>query len=269
MLNLSILIVNYNTKDLTYTCIKSVIDSAAKVKYEIIVVDNGSKDNSFSTFEKLQKLTPNLILIRNKENLGYAKANNQGIRKAKGDYILLLNSDTLVKKHTLDRLVDFARKTDDAGVVGTRLINPDGSIQPSCFNFPSLVNALREYWLGMGKPLDKFAPEGKDPVEVDAVVGASFMITQRAKEIVGTLDERYFMYYEDLDYCRRVWISGLKVYYLPTVEMIHYHGKSGESLTKKDDQWRQLIPSSKIYHGLFKYCLINFVIWSGQKFRSI
>lgn len=148
MLNLSIIIVNYNTKNLTYDCIKSVVDSAAKMKYEIIVVDNVSKDNSFSTFEKLQKLIPNLILIRNKENLGYAKANNKGIRKAKGDYILLLNSDTLVKKHTLDRLVDFAKKTDDAGVVGARLINPDGSIQPSCFNFPSLTNTVREYWLG-------------------------------------------------------------------------------------------------------------------------
>jgi len=269
MLNLSIIIVNYNTKDLTYDCIKSVIDSAAKVKYEIIVVDNGSKDDSFSTFEKLQKLTPNLILIRNKENLGYAKANNQGIKVSKGKHILLLNSDTIIKKESFSRLLRFAEANTDAGVVGARLINLDGSIQPSCFNFPSLVNAIREYWLGMGKPLDKFAPEGKDPVEVDAVVGASFMITQRAKEVVGTLDERYFMYYEDLDYCRRVWISGLKVYYLPAVEIIHYHGKSGESLTKKDDQWQRLIPSGKIYHGLLKYYLINFIIWSGQKFRSV
>jgi hypothetical protein len=208
-----------------------------------------------------------LKVIFNKQNLGFAKANNQGIKQAQGKYILLLNSDTIVKKGALEKLVEFAEETSDAGVVGPRLVNPDGSIQPSCFHFPSLLGAIKEFWLGEREAFTKYAPRGKNPQIVDAVVGAAFLITPQARKRVGLFDERYFFYFEDLDYCRRVWRAGLKVYYLPGAEIVHLHGASGRKLEGKPNRW--LIRSSKIYYGHFRYYLINLIIRLGQKYREL
>jgi GT2 family glycosyltransferase len=258
---------------------------------EIIVVDNGSTDGSQEYLKsKMLKLKTNvksknlkinhqpsvinhqssifkLRVIFNKRNLGFSKANNQGIKIAKGKYILLLNSDTIVKKGALERLVEFAERTKDAGVIGPRLLNPDGSIQPSCFNFPSILGSIKEFWLGKKGSFSKWAHEGKKSVAVDAVVGAAFLITPRARRKVGLLDERYFMYFEDLDYCRRVWQAGLRVYYLPEARIIHLHGASGKGLKSKPSKW--LIQSSKIYHGVLGYYLLNFTIRLGQKYTRL
>ena len=260
MPEVSIIIVSHNTKTLTLQCIKSVFDSSKSLNFEIIVVDNGSNDGSYGEISKLK-----VRIIRNEENLGFSRANNQGIRLAEGKYILLLNSDTKVKRNSIDKLVKFAKSKVDAGVVGPRLLNPNGSLQPSAFRFPTIKLAIKQYWFGQGKPLDKFAPEGSEPSILDAVVGAAFLITPRALKIVGTLDERFFFFYEDLDYCRRVWKKGFKVYYLPEALVIHYHGASGEKITGNENQWRRLIPSSKIYHGALKHYIFNFILWSGQK----
>src|SRR3989344_5123947 len=137
-IDLSIIIINYNTRELTLACLDSIVRSKPKVRYEIIIVDNGSSDDSVQQLKKLTSGHWPLTVYENKENLGFSKANNQGIKTAKGEYILLLNSDTKVKKDAIDKLVEFARKTPDAGVVGARLFNSDGSIQASCFNFPSV-----------------------------------------------------------------------------------------------------------------------------------
>src|SRR3989344_4262041 len=143
MKDLSIVIVNWNTKELVLDCINSIIESKTKVKYEIIVVDNGSTEGSVEALRKIKEIK----LIENKENLGFAKAVNQGIKKSKGKYILLLNSDTLVRKGSIDKLIEFAKRTSDAGVVGSRLLNPDRRIQPSCINFPTIGNATKQSWL--------------------------------------------------------------------------------------------------------------------------
>jgi len=262
---LSIIIVNFNTKDLTIRCVCSIIQSKPKVKYEIIIIDNASTDDSWGALKKLSKKYKNIRIFGNKTNLGFAKANNLGISKARGKYILLLNSDTLVKEKAIDALYQFASKKVDAGVVGGQLINPDGSIQASVFRFPTIFRAFRQYWLGEKGVLDKFFPKTQEPCEVEAVVGAVFLITPSALKEVGKLDERYFMYFEDLDYCRRVAKAGLKVYYLPSAKIIHYHGASGKNIVSSTNQWRRLIPSSKIYHGVIRHYLINFFIWSGQK----
>ncbi|MCH7641195.1 glycosyltransferase family 2 protein [Patescibacteria group bacterium] len=267
-MDLSIIIVSYNTKKLTLDCIKSVINEGSGLKKEIIVVDNGSKDGSTKEIEEYSRQTT-LRLIKNRTNLGFSKANNQGIKSAKGKYILLLNSDTKVKKEVLGKLVKFAEKTPDVGVVGARLLNEDGTLQGSCFHFPTIKNAIREYFLGKKGLFDKFAPGGEKPVEVEALVGAAFLITPKALEEVGPLDERYFFYMEDLDYCRRVWRAGLKVYYLPEAEVFHYHGASGKHIADPENQWRRQIPSSKIYHGLFKHYLLTAVLWSGQKWQRL
>jgi GT2 family glycosyltransferase len=267
-MDLSIIVVSYNTRKLTLDCLKSIQKEGSAIKKEIVMVDNNSKDGSVEALKKLQNEEA-IKLIENKANLGFAKANNQGIKVASGKYILLLNSDTKVKKGALGNLVKFAEKTSDTGVVSARLLNTDGTLQGSCFHFPTIKNAILEYWFGRKGLFEKFAPKGRKPVEVDAVTGAAFLITPRAIEEVGLLDERYFFYMEDIDYCRKIRRGGLKVYYLPTAEVIHYHGASGRHLADEANQWRRQIPSSKIYHGVLKHYVLFMVMWLGQKWQRL
>lgn len=266
-MDLSIIIVNFNTKKLTLDCINSVIKERSNIKYEIIVVDNGSTDGSVVEISNFKSRISNLRLVANKTNLGFAKANNQGIKIAKGKYILLLNSDTVVKKGVFKKLIDCAKDHSDSGVVVPQLLNTDGSIQPSCFKFPTIGRAIRQYWFNSGKSLDKYSPANKNllPTTVDVSVMAAFLITPKGLKEVGLLDERYFMYFEDFEYCRQVKKKGLKIYYIPRAQVVHIHG--GSSMNDSNS-WRKLIPSSKIYHGLIKHYIFNFILWSGQKFKK-
>ncbi|MBX4205572.1 glycosyltransferase family 2 protein [Candidatus Microgenomates bacterium] len=264
-MKLSIIIVNWNTKDLLRDCIKSIISSKPKISYEIIIVDNGSTDGSIEMIEKMK----NILLLKNNRNLGFAKANNQGMKKAKGDYIFLLNSDTKIKEDAIDEMYEFAESTLDAGVVGARLLNADGSIQPSCFHFPTILNVIKQYWFGAKGLTDKYFPKGNKPSLVDIVVGAAFLITPRARKNVGLLDEGYFFFFEDFDYCRRVNRSGLKTYYLPTAEIVHYHGSTVRKIVDNNNAWRNLIPGSKRYHGLIGHYIYNFILWSAQKVSNL
>jgi len=296
MITLSIIIVNYNTKELLERCVDSIkkqvlparIATSPKscayrcwraqsvaggsIKYEIIVVDNGSKDGSVEYVKKLENkkyisTIGTIKTIFNKENLGFAKANNQGIKKALGKYTLLLNSDTEFKKGALEKLTKFAEETPDAGVIGPKLLNEDGTVQSSCCHPPTALTAFGEFWLSKQGAFSKYMPYGNKPIEVDAVVGAAFLITPAALKKVGLLDERYFFYFEDLDYCRRVKRAGLKVYYLPEAEIIHLHGASGKKLSGETKRW--LVRSSKIYYGWLNYYFVNFIIWSGQKWQKL
>ncbi len=261
-IDLSIIIVNYNTKDLLIACIDSILRVNPKLEYEIIVVDNASSDGSQDVLAKL--VSKKLRLIQHKSNLGFAKANNTGIKKALGKYIFLLNSDTLVKRGTLETLVEFAKKNLSVGLAAPQLFNLDGTVQPSVFRFPTIGRAIRQYWFGEKGILDKHYPSSNKPVLVEAVVAAAFLITPQVLSKVGLLDEKYFMYFEDLDYCKRVNEAGLGVYYLPTSEVIHYHGASGKgSLANK-----YLISSSKKYFGIFRYYIYTFILWSGQKLKK-
>jgi GT2 family glycosyltransferase len=282
---LSVIIVSFNTRDLLKQCLESLEEESERVKeQEIIIVDNGSTDGSvdylrdlerkkFRNQEKKKSKSLNvsnslsLKVIFNQRNLGFAKAVNQAIKQSKGEYLLLLNSDIIVKPKAMEKMVEFASKHSEAGVVGGRLLNPDGSVQGSCFYLPTIGRVFREFWLKQKKisVTQKYAPLATKPVEVEAVMGAVFLIPRRILSKVGFFDERYFMYFEDLDYCRRVKKAGFRVYYLPTAEFIHKHGASGKMIPEKTRQW--LVESSKIYHGLLKYWLITFIIWSGQKFK--
>ncbi len=256
--DLSIIIVNYNTRNLVLGCVDSIKKSKLNLDYEIIVVENSTRD----------KLSPSkdYKLIDAKKNLGFSKGNNLGIKNSSGEYILLLNSDTKVKRGSIDKLYAFAVSHEDAGVVAPKLLNEDGSPQGSVFKLPTLMRAVREYWFGEEKFLDKYVPESETALEVESASMAAFLITPEALKKVGGLNEKYFMYFEDLDYSRKVRKAGLKVYFLPDSEIVHLHGKSGESLADKSEQWKRLIPSSKTYHGLINYYLIHIVTWSGQKF---
>lgn len=261
---LSVIIVNYNTGKIFSRCVDSVIRTTKNLSNpsaELILIDNASEDNSFVTPKN-----GNVSVIENKENLGFTRANNQGIKIAKGKYILLLNPDTVVKPNAIQKLFEFAKSHPQVGAVGPKLLNPDGSVQPSAFKLPTLWGAIAEFWLGQKGIYSKYIPERG---AVDSLVMAAFLITPKALKKVGGLNEKYFMYFEDLDYCRALKKAGLKVYYLPEAEVIHYHGVSGKGLAPEENQWRRLVPSSKIYHGVLMHHLINFVIWSGQKWQRV
>jgi len=261
--DISIIIVNFNTKNLIRDCVESIRKNC-KLNVEIIVIDNGSQDGSVEVIKKL-----NVIGIFNNKNTGFAKANNQGIKIAKSEYVFLLNSDTLVKRGSLERILSFAKAHPDAGVVGPRLFYKDGRLQNSCRRFPTIINAIREYWFGERGLFDKYAPKGRSPVVVDSVVGAAFLMTPLALKRIDGLDERYFFYFEDIDYCRSVKKVGLKVYYLPEAEIIHFEGVSGKKVADKANQWRRLIPSSKIYYGILGHYIIILVMFVGQKWAKL
>jgi GT2 family glycosyltransferase len=273
-MELSIVIVNFNTKDLLGKCLDSIAAYGLEDKgnSEVIVVDNGSVDGSVEEINKPkfkarnEKL--NLKIIENKDNLGFSKAVNQGLRQAKGDKVLLLNSDTQLTKNSLKNLLEFEKAVHPA-VVGSQMLNPDKTVQGSCFFLPTINRAFLEYWLGKRGYFSKYYPSGNAPVEVEAISGGVMLLPKEVIDKVGLLDERYFMYFEDLDYCRRVRESGYKIYYLPSSQIIHEHGASGKKLAEPQNQWRRLIPSSKIYHGVVNHLIITAVIWSGQRLWKV
>lgn len=225
----SIIIVNWNTKDYLRRCLRSIQQETsgnASLNTEIIVVDNASGDGSL---EMVQEQFPWVILLKNEENHGFARANNRGIRESVGRYTLLLNSDTEIHKGSLVTLMSFVKDNPRAGAVGARLINSDGSLQPGCH--PMLTPA-REFWHLMfldniwpraGYPLDKW---DETPRRVEAIKGACLLLKREALDQVGLLDERFHMYTEEVDLCYRLDAGGWQLWYVPTAVVTHFGGAS-------------------------------------------
>jgi len=234
MPDLSVIIVNWNVRDLLRRCLHSILANLPACQLEIIVVDNGSTDGSP---EMVRTEFPQVHLMANPDNRGFTAANNQGLAVARGRYVLLLNPDTEVVGDALETLVAFADVHPDVGVVGPQLLNPDGTVQSSRRRFPTLATALLEStWLQPYAPrrllaryyvLDRPDDEVQD---VDWVTGAALMARREAVEQVGPLDEGFFMYSEELDWCRRFRAAGWRVVYLPTARVIHHEGKSSEQV---------------------------------------
>lgn len=237
MPDLSVSIVNWNTKDILRNCLKSIYESTHRISYEIFVVDNASSDGSP---EMVEKEFPRVKLIKNKQNLGFAKANNQAIKLSDGRYILLLNSDTIVLDGALDKMVEFMEDHPDAGAAGCKLLNPDGSLQKSISNFPSLITA---FWTN--SLLRRFFPKARieDIIsspksyltigEVDSVIGAFLILRSTVVRLTGSLDEGFFMYREETDLCYRIRKAGWKVYFYPLAEIIHLGGASTETVKRE------------------------------------
>jgi N-acetylglucosaminyl-diphospho-decaprenol L-rhamnosyltransferase len=234
MPDLSVIIVNWNVRDLLRRCLHSILANLPACQLEIIVVDNGSTDGSP---EMVRTEFPQVHLMANPDNRGFTAANNQGLAVARGRYVLLLNPDTEVVGDALETLVAFADAHPDVGVVGPQLLNPDGTVQSSRRRFPTLATALLEStWLQPYAPRRLLAryyvldrPDDKVQ-DVDWVTGAALMARREAVEQVGPLDEGFFMYSEELDWCRRFRAAGWRVVYLPTARVIHYEGKSSEQV---------------------------------------
>jgi len=230
-LRVSVVIVNWNTSTLLRDCINSVYKETEPGIFEIIVVDNGSSDNSC---HMVRELFPEVRLIANKENRGFAAANNQGMAIAKGHYVLLLNSDTVVLDKAIDKAVAFADSHQQAAIVGCRVLNPDRSLQLTCFMFPSILNMLLSTtYLYKLFPRNRFFGRehmtwwGKNEItEVDVVRGCFMLVRQKAIDHVGMMDEQFFMYGEETDWCYRFKKAGWKVMFTPVGEIIHLGGAS-------------------------------------------
>jgi GT2 family glycosyltransferase len=216
-MDLSVIILNFNTKNLLRDCLSSVLQQTQGINFEIIIVDNGSTDGSVEMIEELRIKNKGLRIIKNKKNLGFAKANNQGIRKAAGDYVFLLNSDTFLKKNSLLKLVEFAKDHPQAGGVGPRLLNKDGSKQPSVAPFFTLPRVF--LWLLTG---DRFLFSSPDTTrQVDWVMGAALLIKKEVFKKTGLLDEHFFMYLEEVEWCYRLKKAGWQIWFYPGAEIFH------------------------------------------------
>jgi len=226
-MTLSIVIVNWNTGKLLTECLQSIYEHSPQVCLEVIVVDNASTDGSAVAAE--QKF-PQAQFIHSQLNLGFAGGNNLGIRGSQGDQVLLLNPDTRIHAGALQEMSDFLNNHPRAGAVGARLLNPDGSLQPSCSPEPTLRSEfIRLFHLKGVRPDGYYAMDDWDILtarQVDTLLGACIMVRREALDAVGLLDERFFMYSEEVDFCARLRKSDWEIYWTPRAEVVHYGGQS-------------------------------------------
>jgi N-acetylglucosaminyl-diphospho-decaprenol L-rhamnosyltransferase len=233
---LSIVIVNWNVRELLGHCLHSIFQPpTSNFQVEVIVVDSASSDGSAAMVEEE---FPQVHLIANSENVGFTVGSNQGIAVSRGRYILLLNPDTEVVDDALATMVEYMDNHHQVGVLGPQLLNPDGSIQSSRHRFPTLATAFLEstvlqQWLPHNRVIKHYYMAdrpGDEVQEVDWVTGACLLARREAIEEVGLLDEGFFMYSEELDWCRRIKAQGWQIVYLPTARVIHYGGQSSEQV---------------------------------------
>jgi len=234
-MDISVIIVNYNVKELLEQCINSIFLSSSNLKTEIIIVDNNSYDGSVQYLKEKFPGNPGIKIIESPVNMGFAKANNLGAKEAKGDFLLILNPDTVLQEDTLDKSLAFYRSGDSIGALTCKLILPNGELDLACRrSFPTPSVAVYRI-LGLSKIFPKSRIFGKynltyldenKTYEVDAVVGAFMLIRKDIFEQVKGFDEDYFMYGEDLDLCYRIKKAGYKIYYYPETSIIHYKGES-------------------------------------------
>jgi N-acetylglucosaminyl-diphospho-decaprenol L-rhamnosyltransferase len=227
-IDLSIIIVNWNTRDFLAQCLQSVYDTVSDLDFETIVVDNASADGSP---EMVRREFPQVRLIENADNVGFARANNQAMAISQGRCLLLLNSDAVLHPGALQAMCRFMDQHLEAGIVGAKLLNPDGSFQASYMDFPTILGEvllLTKLFRLLRPPCfpSHSAAESQEVSEADWVSGACLMIRREALEQVGGLDEDYFMYSEEVDWCWRVKQAGWKVFYLPEAKVLHWGGQS-------------------------------------------
>jgi hypothetical protein len=243
-IDLSIIIVSYNTRALLSDCLRSVEATAGDLTYEVVVVDNGSSDGSA---DAVARGYPAVRLICNEHNVGFAAANNQGIRASSGRHVLLLNSDALLLPGTAARMVRFLDEHPRVGAVGGKLLNPDLTFQASFNDFPSFLDevlALTGASRWLRPPTYPSYPESRSGERrpVEWVGGACMMVRRQAVDAVGLLDEDYFMYSEEMDWCFRLRRAGWSIFYLPEATTVHALGASSRRVPERR---RTLIYQSK------------------------
>jgi GT2 family glycosyltransferase len=252
-LDLSIIIVNWNTSALLRQCLKSVYDTTPRFVFEIIVVDNASSDESTSMVEEQ---FPSVVLIKNIQNVGFAPANNQGMDIAKGRYVMLLNSDTIVLPGALDTLMQITESHPEIGVIGPQLLNIDNTVQKSWSRFPTLWSELLGINFRQRKPVEG-VPHAYD---VDWIGGACMLVQTKTMEDVGKLDADYFFYSEEMDWCYRIKQKGWKIWYLSNAQIHHLGGGSSNRASLKQLLllYRSKLLYFKKHHGRMRTTLLRY-----------
>jgi N-acetylglucosaminyl-diphospho-decaprenol L-rhamnosyltransferase len=250
VMDLSIIVVNWNTRDLLGQCLSSLYANGPAVPFEVFVVDNASDDGSAAM---VKEKFPQAQLIINTENVGFARANNQVINNTSSKYLLLLNSDTIILPGAIDRLVEFMDNTPTAGAAGAKTLNPDGSMQECYGRFPSVFGEIlgNSLWSrlwhpnGLGTGI-RGSPLTQDtPFEVDRVTASCLLVRRETIESVGALDERFFMYSEEVDWYLRMKRAGWKVFCCPGAQIIHHWGGSSQQCSA--DTLSQLYRSKRMF----------------------
>ena len=251
-MKLSVVILNYNVRYFLELCLQSVQKAIQEIEAEILVVDNNSNDDSC---EMVRSQFPDVILIENKENIGFAAGNNIGVRNAKGEYLCVLNPDTVIAEDTFTTLLSFAEKQERLGIIGCKLINGKGQFLPeSKRNVPTVKVATRKM---LGNSVDYYAYhlDENESGEVDILVGAFMVLKKSVFEKVDGFDEDYFMYGEDIDLSYKILKAGLKNFYNPDTTVIHFKGES----TLKDKTYaKRFFKAMQIFYK--KHFRKNFVI---------
>ena len=247
-MDLSIVILNYKQKGLVKQCLKGIVTASPQLNYEIIVVDNDSADGCLEMVKTMflpsaedinqpklpiekPLIIPPIKTIAAPNNDGFAVGNNLGIKQASGKYVMILNPDIAIVPAALEKMHRFMEENPKVGVIGPKLINPDGSVQYSCRRFPGFLTPLYRRTI-FGKlpfsknPISHYLMKDSDHnliQDADWLFGACLLIRKSVLDQVGLFDQRFFMYFEDLDLCRRIWAAGFSVVYFSEVELVHYH----------------------------------------------
>lgn len=228
-MDISIIVVSYNTKELLLDCLASIFETIKEISFEVWVVDNHSTDG---TVEAIKERYPRVNIIENKENLGFAVANNQAFRQMNGHYALLLNTDTVLTNGAVKEFYDFMEANPEAGMACGQLLNQDGSKQNSIANFPTMLTLFcNETVLRILMP-KKFPSKRREylyPIKIDSCIGACLMARKEAMDDIGFFDERYFFFFEETDWAYRMKLGSWAIYFVPTAKIFHAQGKTAGS----------------------------------------
>lgn len=231
---LSIIVTSYKNPSVLRLCLESLQKNVLCENYEILVLDSSTEEN---TDMMMREEFSEVKFFPHKENLGFLRLVNKGIRKAEGNYYLVLNADIIIERKSVDILLEYLKKNPRVGIAGPKLLNFDGQLQYSCFRFytPAII-LYRRTFLGRfsfaKRKIEKFLLKDKDhtrPIKTDWIMGSALLTSRNAVKRVGLMDENFYMYFEDVDWCRRFWESGYEVVYYPHAKMFHYHGKGSAS----------------------------------------
>ncbi|MDD5457332.1 MAG: glycosyltransferase family 2 protein [Candidatus Margulisbacteria bacterium] len=261
-IDISIIIVNWNTKDLLKNCLSSIYQTIHDLTFEVIVVDNASSDGST---EMLEREFTSVIRIVNQENKGFGAANNQALAAMKGEYALLLNTDAVLTPDAVNKLWNFCEANDKAAIVCGQLLNADGTKQNSIASFPNLLTlstnvSLLEYLFPRWYPSKRY--KHTSPVEVDSAIGACMMIRKKALDEAGVIDERYFFFFEETDLAYTMRLKGWKIYQVPDAFIYHLQGQSiGHNINSRIEFYRSRYQFLKKWHNPLYYYLATGTIF--------
>jgi len=259
-MKLSIIIVNWNTREYLRKCLTAIFNQKLSCDTEVIIVDNASSDGSVAM---IKRLFPQVIVQENRDNRGFATANNQALKLAQGEYVLLLNTDTKLLNDALREAVKYLDDNVRVGALAPKILNADGSTQHPCYlTYPNILSELAEAlfitrYIKFVTLYGFCVPASKRPQEIAHSTGAAMFIRRAVVEKIGKLDEKFVFSYEDTDYCRRIRETGYQIVYFPKSEVVHYGGKSK---IKLDDHGADMVLTSKYYYYKKYYYRLGAII---------